>query len=484
MARPSLADSLRASLNKGAHVETAEKIARGFSDIPVIASDRSDSLTTDNHNSETVLAAPSPVKSRIPATNSNKFNFRKTQRSQQSIIAHSSTIPSDGHTVIPSDSSTVSQSHSITEIPSDRGAIRPSYGQAVAQSDGRIAGLQLRSASEHQTHYQTPIMFIPLEVLNLAYNQACVLEALIDNTVGITNYRAISEQTNISVPSVREAISRLVVKGFMHKPVIVKNAAFQGFSFVLNKSLCDHFITAGGLSQENYKHHQTVHQTVKQSNSTVVRQADCQTTHSSSKFYEDLKSTTTHSHQTVKQSDQNAANQSNILPNATSTNETIIRSDGFILTGAIGAYWEEEGLGEGQAQKWCVQFETPPDLMRQQLDWARYDLEVNGRRSEVKKDTVSWFFGHLRQTGGCFPRPVNYKSPLEIRADALEKELAQERYAKERLAAAEIEQKFQQILANPQSEEYQKLFNQINEFAKEEGGMALEHALRDVFLGE
>jgi hypothetical protein len=120
--------------------------------------------------------------------------------------------------------------------------------------------------------------------------------------------------------------------------------------------------------------------------------------------------------------------------------------------------------------------------MRQQLDWARYDLEANGRRGEVKKDPVSWFFGHLRTTGGCFPKPINYKSPLEIRVEAMENELAQEKALKERLATAEREQRFKKILSDPESAEYQALYSQVSSFAKEEGGEALTFSLRDAFF--
>jgi hypothetical protein len=122
--------------------------------------------------------------------------------------------------------------------------------------------------------------------------------------------------------------------------------------------------------------------------------------------------------------------------------------------------------------------------MRQQLEWARFDLENNGRRSEVKKDTVSWFFGHLRQTSGCFPRPINYKSPAEIRAEAIEQDLAREKEAKVRLAAAEAERYFQNILADPAGKEYQRLLAQVDSFARDMGGKALETALRETFLKE
>ena len=120
--------------------------------------------------------------------------------------------------------------------------------------------------------------------------------------------------------------------------------------------------------------------------------------------------------------------------------------------------------------------------MKLQLEWARFDLENNGRRTDVKKDAVSWFFGHLRTTGGSFPRPVNYRSPAELRAEAIEQDLAREKDARERLVAAEIEQAFQKILADPEGQEYKALLSQTNEFAKDIGGLALETILREIFV--
>ena len=490
MARPSLADSLRASLNKGAHIETAEKIARGFSDVP-------DDIKIEEVPIDSVVTEPLVIKSSQISvdTSSNDNPITSTQPAQsqiEKVLIYPTHILSDGRIAEQSDSltvercdgNTVGQSNSMTVLRSDSATVGQSdHDTVIPPIEQTVRQSHPQTVVQYQTHYQTPMHYVPLEVLNLAYNQACVLEALIDNKTGLTNYRAISDQTHIGIPSVREALSRLVVKGFMHKPVTVKNAAFQGFSYILNKALCDHFIAAGGLSQENYKDHQTIQQTVRPSDNATVTHTNSQTAHSSSKFIEDLKQATTLNHQSVSPSD-GLTVRPPTSPISQPDTEYIRPSDGFILTGAVGAYWEEEGLGEGQARKWCSQFETGPEQMRQQLDWARFDLEANGRRKEVKKDTISWFFGHLRTTGGCFPRPVNYKSPAEIRAESIEKDMAQEQEAKVRLLAAEAEQKFQRILANPESMEYVLLYNQVNSFAKEEQGMILEHALRDIFMGE
>jgi len=62
--------------------------------------------------------------------------------------------------------------------------------------------------------------------------------------------------------------------------------------------------------------------------------------------------------------------------------------------------------------------------------------------ASVQKDAISWFFGCLRQTGGCYARPSNYKNPAGMRAEAMEGDPARERETGERVASAELELEF------------------------------------------
>jgi hypothetical protein len=87
----------------------------------------------------------------------------------------------------------------------------------------------------------------------------------------------------------------------------------------------------------------------------------------------------------------------------------------------------------------------------------------------------------LRQTGGCYARPGNYKSPAELRAEAMEADLAREREASERLASAELEMEFQAILAEPAGAAYQGLFAALNNYEKQATGITKQVALRTAF---
>lgn len=412
-------------------------------------------------------------------------------RSDSSVI-----IPSDSLTIKPSNSDTVRLLHSVTVKQSDSQAVLQSSGDTVLGVD-RQTVLQQDSHTVVATPPAVQSYNIPLDVLTLTYIQAAVLDHLI-KAGGTTNARNISVATHIVVPSVRDALRRLEKRGFIAKPVAVRDATFQGFSYVLNKTLVQYFLDIGGVEQSNYTGSnndyntvlQTDRQTVLQSDCHTVRQPDGQTTHSSSSLKE--LTTTTQNQQTVSPSYSQTVIPSDNMPITRSDNNAIRPSDSgaikpsgsFVLSGLVESFWgvDGEGLQESQAQKWCEQFEVEPAAMRQMLEWARHDLEINGKREDVRKDPISWFFGHLRQTGGYYPRPANYKSPLELRAEAMEQEIASQKAAMLRVRTAELEGQFQQILANPTSGEYRSVFSRLNGFEQTLDGSDLEQALRTKYL--
>jgi hypothetical protein len=286
---------------------------------------------------------------------------------------------------------------------------------------------------------------------------------------GRTKRESISRDTGVNIATVKYSLRVFVKDGFINSTALDVNHTMRGFTYALNPHLCNEYASrilgsefvpifhpANKPDNEPAKYpvHYPVNRPALNPVHEPVNYPANEPVHpfSSSSLYE--KTTTT---------------------KTGPGNENI-------LTGAIGAFWEEEGLSESQASKWCQQFEVEPAVMKLQLEWARFDLENNGRRTDVKKDAVSWFFGHLRTTGGSFPRPVNYRSPAELRAEAIEQDLARDKDARERLAAAEIEQAFQRILADPEGQEYKALLNQTNEFAKDIGGQALDTILREIFV--
>jgi hypothetical protein len=333
----------------------------------------------------------------------------------------------------------------LTVKPSDRPTARPSVSMLARPSD----------LTSNFPGYQTQPQTIPLDVLNLANNQAAILQFLIDKTSNLTNYKEIQIYTNVGMPSARDAISRLTSRGFMAKPVTYRTATFQGFAFTLNKALCDLFQAVGGFSQERY---QTIRQTVGPSDSQIAL---------SSSSYKEPKVTTTkiQDHLTVQQSD----------------SLTVRHPDNFTLSHPEMGFWVDAGLQERQTLAWCNEFSLTPEDLRQQLAWARFDLVDNGKDKGVQ-NVINWLYGTFRRTGGCYPRPENYLSPEERRNLAMREELRRREKAREESIQNNIDTAFNDILDNKEGEKYQQLLAEVPVNMRGYSGKMLEAALKEVFL--
>jgi len=323
--------------------------------------------------------------------------------------------------------------------------------------------------------YQT----IPRDVFNLAKNQVLVLSFLIDKPIPQTTYNEISKQTNVGRDSVIAAIESIVKKGFLNKKV-VKNSKFQGFSFVLNKSLCDHFLNV----MDMYRHFTHPDQTsvtsiVQPSSNVVTRQQDSMVTIRSDSLV-------------VMVPDSQAIHSSSSSLNNTSTTKetpdgmvtTQAGNDDFVIVGPEMAYWESSGLQERQAQVWRSEFAITAAELRQQLAWARWDLVSNGKEKEVKKDVIRWVYGYFKRTGGCYPRPDNYQSPLEIRAEQMKIQQEKEEKARQEIERMELENGFKIVWSNPDGEEYQAIWSCLSKMEKEfaKGSTILEQLMKAKYM--
>lgn len=145
------------------------------------------------------------------------------------------------------------------------------------------------------------------------------------------------------------------------------------------------------------------------------------------------------------------------------------------------AYWKEKGVSMRQVENWASEFSMDPGLVIQSLKFCRYDMVVLNQEEEKKiENPVNWFYRVMTRSG-LYPRPTQYKSLAEIRAEEMERIISESSEMRERLAAAERESAFQQMLANPEGEVYQRLLGQVDEFAQSMGGKVLESAMRELF---
>jgi hypothetical protein len=150
------------------------------------------------------------------------------------------------------------------------------------------------------------------------------------------------------------------------------------------------------------------------------------------------------------------------------------------MIGPEMGYWQEIGLQERQVQKWCSEFDVNSIELRRQLAWARWDLVVNGKEAEIKKNVISWIYGILRNTACCYPRPENYKTPVELRAEQMKLENKKEEQARQDIERMEIEKGFRELWSNPEGDEYQAIWNSLSNYEKglDKGSQVLEKLMK------
>jgi len=406
--------------------------------------------------------------------NDPRFNAAiKSLHSTTDSIPSIKIVPkTDQRTNRPSDSQTNRRYNITTNTPSDTNTNRLSDSPANTPSNtttNRLSDSLTNAPSDATTNRLSDTIsdyqIIPLDVLTLSNLQAQILEFLINKILdGPTCYAEITRCTNIKLNSVRDAISRLIKKGFMQKPVTIRTATFQGFSYVLNKSLCDHFISLGGLSYYQSRYQTNNPATIitnRPSDSDTVGQSYSHTPHSSSSYINSLTTTLEPPDHDVKLS----------------------VNGNFVLCGPEMSYWVDVGLQERQVQKWCSDFDVSVTDLRQQLSWARWDLVVNGKEKEIKKSVISWVFGIFSKTACCYPRPENYQTPMEVRAAQMKIQQEKEEQARQQIKNIEMEEAFQKMLADPDGEQYQKVWSSLSKIEQgyAKGGAAFEPVMKAKF---
>lgn len=136
-------------------------------------------------------------------------------------------------------------------------------------------------------------------------------------------------------------------------------------------------------------------------------------------------------------------------------------------------YWRQKGLTPKQIAMWSKQFDMPAQSIIQALCYCRFDMVDNDReKADSIKDAFNWFYRILERTG-TYPKPANYKSYQEkaierekARVEELKRQAEELKKLREEAASAQLELEFEQMLQQPDSEEYKKCFSQIPPFAK------------------
>ena len=295
----------------------------------------------------------------------------------------------------------------------------------------------------------------------LSKSQGRILVYLYEIARGCANVETISRELDIDAHAVRESLLVLVTEGYLYLLDKKRDSRVNpaGFSYRMNHYLCSRYAARvrGGadLPQE-----QPLHDSIRRSEKPAAGRSTPQPVIFSSSV--------------AQEKETPAVLQEKEIPAVQP-----------VLSGLVGTFWEKEGLEDPLAQKWCATFGVPPEQMRQQLEWARFDLETNKRRETVKKDVISWFYDRLMITGGIYPRPANYRSAEELRAEAMQHRHESDLSAQAKIVEIEFENSLQSFLADPEAPLYQELHERVNSIALEQlragDGKAEENGLDALF---
>lgn len=297
-------------------------------------------------------------------------------------------------------------------------------------------------------------------IFALTSRQAAVLFYLINQSDCIAQKGRISSETDIPLPTVKHCINALVKDGYISKPVKYVNRSFQGFSYTINQGLCRQFIEKRGhefTSGLNYPTYGTSSYPSAYPSSGMSNGLS----HGSSLHYS-----------------------SSLESNSTTTD-----LGALLTTDPELGYWQDKGLQPQQVQKWMEETGMGQILMIQSLKYCRFDMvDNNQEENKPVQNVFNWFYSIIKRTGH-YPKPAGYKSwaekLFEVEKSLLEEQEAEVRRMEElrlRRYKLEIDRKFLDLMNDPGSETYQRVFERLSPLEKQLGeGISFEKAMRRRF---
>jgi hypothetical protein len=265
----------------------------------------------------------------------------------------------------------------------------------------------------------------------LSSKQAQVFDLLIGIENRKTNYFTIGSALGLSKSSARDAVSQLSNKMYISKPTTIRDGIFQGFMYWVDPMKCQEFIAAGGFANEKYR--------IPTHTLTLSPHTVC-----SPSYLPDPSSSI-----------------SSFMTGNELTAKSIDLGDPEML------YWIDQGLTAKQVKAWVEELKIAPATLLLSLQAARFDVVMNGKKSNAEpiKNPLNWIYKILK-TSGIYQTPENYKSVLEIRADALEAQRQRDNIAKESIRNCEINAKFEEFMCDKQSALYGEFAACVTDFSR------------------
>jgi hypothetical protein len=336
----------------------------------------------------------------------------------------------------PSDSPSNQLSEQLTGQPSDHPIDAPFLHPSDHPSD---------HPSNHPTKLFPPLPYND-PVFTITDKQATILIFLIDQETGIAQKKEMTKRLGIPEGTVKDSIRVLTKYRFISKPKKFHQGRFQGFSYTINKELCNRFLAQRLHHPTN---HPTNHLSAQPTDQTPFGPSDT----SSSSF------------------------------NKTTTKkiETLLSSHPEL------GYWRQKGLTIKQLEQWAKITGGLENLI-QSLCHCRFEMVDLGIEESKPIDNVfNWFFRIIERTGS-YPKPKGYKSFEEKQIDETRKiveerenrvqelkELSRKKYELER------EEQFWTMMNDPEGDLYQQCYGNLNNFEKKTKGKAFEKSMRVVF---
>jgi len=445
--RPSLADSLRASLTKGVHVDTAEKIARGLAPIsdieppspivspvivadPVVQIEASPVIVSEPVIADLVVTGVSLLSAEQSIEQSGKQSNKqapdRAELSANNQTSNQTNNITDKQTDTQASTTAIEQTEKQSIQQDSKQPDKQPSRQTTEQSTKQATEQPLQQAIEHSQE-QSIKQSSRHAWLPLNENQGRILMYLYERGNGLTNMDIVCAETLIAYGTARTAIDVLMKEGYVTNKVRHNGHAFRGFEYALNNHLCSLYISRikGEQSGE-----QSSWQSIKQLSNQTIGQTSKQTVGSFSSSSLEEKPTTT---------------EPRIL------NEPELR------------YWAGEGVTEKQVQTWMTEFQMTPEEIALSLRYGRFDILERG---DVQS-AANWFYKILTRNG-FYPKPTNYRSLLEIKAEVLKKQQEADNEAKEKIEASEFEIHFKAFVSEPASPLFKHLYEFVSNFSKEE----------------
>jgi hypothetical protein len=450
MARLSLADSLMASLSKGVHVDTAEKIARGLPPIPddiptsnsteVLPVNVVEPIVTPVIVNPVLIAVTEPVVTDVTIAEVT-FNRKPAKQPANEPVNNRDHEPVSKTDIKPDYEPVIDPAQ--IPYPDNQPVSEPVKRQEQEPVRQPVNGSNSCPACHPAIYPANVVGKIVNPEIWYPYTekQGRVLLYLIE-AGGRTKREIIANDTGVNIATVKYSLRVFVKDGFISPTNLDVNHTMRGFTYALNPHLCNEYaarvIGSGYTPITNQANHPTNDPVRYPVNKPVFNPTNRPVSHPvsspahpfSSKVFED---------------------------------ENLTTSKPGLLNEPELRFWAGEGVTERQVVNWMAEFQLSEEEIVMSLRYGRFDILERG---DVQ-NSANWFY-KIMTRNGFYPRPPNYRSLLEIRAEALQQQQERDREAKAQIEEGEFETRFKAFLADPDALLYQELLDQVSSFAKEQ----------------